>query len=64
MTDAPLIGTVPPEHRADVLALVLGELPAEDRRQHVEALLAQARSGEEPLDGLLAARRAGSSTAS
>jgi ribosomal protein S18 acetylase RimI-like enzyme len=60
MTDAPLIGTAPPEHRADVLALVLGDLPAEDRRQHVEALLALARSGEERLDGLLAARRAGS----
>ena len=59
MTDFPLIGPAPPEHRADCLALVFGDLPAGERAQHVEALLAQTRSGEEAMEGLLAARRQG-----
>ena len=59
MTDAPLIGPVPPEHQADALALVFRDLPAEDRERHVKALLEATRSGREPMDGLLAARREG-----
>ena len=59
MRDAPLIGPVPPEHRADVLALVFRDLPAEDRERHVKALLEATRSAREPRDGLLAARRGG-----
>ncbi|HUT90375.1 MAG TPA: GNAT family N-acetyltransferase [Thermoguttaceae bacterium] len=59
MIDPPLVKPVSPVLHAEALSLVFGHLLPEDRAQRVEALLAGARSGEVPMDGLLAARRGG-----
>lgn len=59
MIDPPLIGPVSPEERAEALALVFGHLSADDRAQRVAVLLAGAKSGTVPMDGLLGGRRGG-----
>jgi len=59
MIDPPEVKPVAPEAHAEVLSLVFGCLPADDRAQRVEALLAGAESGTVRMDGLLAARRGG-----
>jgi ribosomal protein S18 acetylase RimI-like enzyme len=59
MTDAPQIGSVSPEHRAEVLALVFGDLLPEDRQRRAQALRVEPLSNETSMDGLVAARRGG-----
>jgi len=59
MIDPPVVKPVAPEARAEVLALVFGDLLAGDRAQRVESLLAGSQPGTVPMGGLLAARRGG-----
>ncbi len=59
MIDPPVVKPVVPEARAEVLALVFGDLLAGDRAQRVESLLAGSQPGTVPMGGLLAARRGG-----
>ncbi len=53
----PQIDRTPPDRAARALRLVFGDLPASDREDQVQMILAGVRSGEMSLEGLLEARR-------
>jgi len=57
--DHPQIGPVPPPEHTEALRLVFSRLPAEDRTEQVETLLADAASGAASVEGLLGARSGG-----